>query len=300
MRQALLIVVRSFGPSIVHWRDVITEREYMGVGLRESIPYYVINAAVFAFINWMNGEAATGFVSGADHVAPGCTLTLRQWRLTLFLVLFSFEAALLLNPTRLLPIPRFQQIAFLHQLFISLTLAGRQLFPLLPHLGLVPALGTKFGHRSEQETRNDLEELREAVVNLQRVAYATKLEATRAVGEELAPFRPAERPSAATLRQAAEAACAARGQPKPPADAIIIREPSAGEQAWMSAFTEELVRRRTLLDAIAQQQQRPQQQLPAAGAIVGLDGKALPMPPTQATHTQAQKQPATGAPQEAR
>ncbi|CEH13695.1 Molecular chaperone (DnaJ superfamily) [Ceraceosorus bombacis] len=222
-----------FGPSVIAWEKLYTVREHMGQGFQEALPYYVLQPAILSFINWLNGDGFIDF-----------------WRATLFMLMASSELYLCALPerpallVRLLPnTTQAEVVSFMHELFLSVMLASKQIAPLIPKLGIIPSNIPRYGKRTNEETQRDLQELDSVMVRLAQLAEVTRGESQRGVAASLEPLRPSQRPSAQTLQQAAQEAAKA-GAPPRPKGAFLIREPSQVEQTWMHLFAREVFRKR--------------------------------------------------------
>lgn len=75
-------------------------------------------------------------------------------------------------------------ISLLHSFFVSATLAGRQLLPLIPHLGLVPAFAPAYGDRTKAELEGDIANIQQAVNQIEQLAREAKSEALEAMQTE--------------------------------------------------------------------------------------------------------------------
>lgn len=75
-------------------------------------------------------------------------------------------------------------IQFLHAFFLSATLASRQLLPLIPHLGLVPAFAPSYGDRTKAELESDIANIQQAIGQVEHLARETKGEALKAMQDE--------------------------------------------------------------------------------------------------------------------
>lgn len=114
-----------FGIAVLDWRGALTVREYMVVGLRESLLFWLVNSAIFAVLSWLNG---------AGKAASPWS----YWHLTLLASLASLELYLITTPTRPRLVRRFlprhtsgDVVAVLRQTYTSTIMAMRQILPLL-------------------------------------------------------------------------------------------------------------------------------------------------------------------------
>ncbi|WWC66262.1 uncharacterized protein I206_100163 [Kwoniella pini CBS 10737] len=115
-----------FGPQIIDWKAA-SIREYIITGLNHSVGFYIISGAIMLALSLL-GKAREG----------------SYWRHTLFCLLLLSELHLILSSTSSLPLfssipkvidkifpilsaPQFIQIAFLHRIFTTISIAINQL-----------------------------------------------------------------------------------------------------------------------------------------------------------------------------
>ncbi|WWC58733.1 uncharacterized protein I303_101277 [Kwoniella dejecticola CBS 10117] len=115
-----------FGPQILDWKAA-SMREYIITGLNHSIGFYIVSGGIMLLLSLL-GKAREG----------------SYWRHTFFCVLLLSELTLILSPTSSFPISHrfarmfhkvfpilgaapFMQIAFLHRLFTTISIAINQL-----------------------------------------------------------------------------------------------------------------------------------------------------------------------------
>lgn len=117
------LALYSFGLKVLDWKDALTYREHMVIGLREAIAFYIVNPAIFIFISWLHGDKT--FWS--------------FWHLSCLLTMASLELSLVTAPVRPLWMQRLlprhtvhEVVLLLHQMYTSSTMAARQLLPYMP------------------------------------------------------------------------------------------------------------------------------------------------------------------------
>ncbi|RUS33533.1 hypothetical protein BC938DRAFT_471217 [Jimgerdemannia flammicorona] len=148
----------KFGPAVEDWQHVLTLRDYMLHGLSGAVSFYLGTGLILVVFNIL-GKGQFG----------------KFWRLVVFFALACLEFSMLVSPTPfilsgwLYPYrTTYQQIALLHQLFITVSIALSQVGPVL------------FPSESQ-----DIRPMIEQVELLSHIAAAESLQLTR---EAFAPF----------------------------------------------------------------------------------------------------------------
>lgn len=115
-----------FGISVLDWKDALSYREHMVIGLRETFAFYIINPIIFAVISWLHKDGSP----------------FALWHFSLLFAFFSSELYLITSPERpalvqaLLPKHTTHDLVLLfHQMYTALIMAARQVFPLLSSVG---------------------------------------------------------------------------------------------------------------------------------------------------------------------
>jgi len=112
--------------------DFPTEREYLYRGIAWGVlPSYTVTFIALQVWGLFGRGGQVKYVNSLYVTVSNLTL---QWRYLLFLTLFVFELYIITNPSARIPrlqdLPRFQFLAILHKVSLSLTLSLEHLAPL--------------------------------------------------------------------------------------------------------------------------------------------------------------------------
>lgn len=184
----------SFGIGVLDWRDALSYREHMVVGLRDSLIFYSVNAIIYTLVSWFQKDRSP----------------FSFWHITLLFFLISCEVLLITRPLRpsvlqiLLPGHTQRDVVLLfHQLYTSATMAVRQLLPFLP------AMVTSVQPSGPQTLQDASTILRSVATELNKLsvnAAAMRLSSDCALASDIKPFARQARLGPATITQAAEQA----------------------------------------------------------------------------------------------
>lgn len=185
---------------MLDWKDALSYREHMTIGLRETVSFYLLNYLVVAVISWFHKD----------------WLPFSFWHLAFLLALISVELRLLTAPTR--PwlfhtlFPRHTQrdiVLLLHQSYTSLTMAARQLIPYLSVFSDSPQQGP----RTLQDAQKILQSLEKEVKRLHNTSITMCYSSDRALAADIRPLQANPQNGLATLTQTAQATAQITEQP---------------------------------------------------------------------------------------
>ncbi|CAO1636020.1 unnamed protein product [Sympodiomycopsis kandeliae] len=182
-----------FGMSVLTWKDAQSYREHVVVGLRQSIMFYIVNPLIFIIISWFQKDGSSSSF----------------WHFSLVFFLVSSELYMITAPDRpqllktLLPGHTVNEVILLyHQMYMSLTMAARQLYPLL-----APAVGELSTEpRNFKEAQAHIERMTGQMEQIGVLSGGLNAATQRAYIHDLEPLRPQALSTAATLPIAAQTA----------------------------------------------------------------------------------------------
>lgn len=190
---------------MLDWKDALSYREHMVIGLRDTLAFYIINPIIFAIISWVNKDSSP----------------FALWHFSLLFAFFSCELYLVATPERpellrmLLPHHTVHDMVLLfHQMYTSLVMASRQIFPLLAS---VSGNSVPQEPRTLQEAKVVIEQLANQMDQLGVLASGMTLASSQALAGDLMPLRSASVSKASTLPEAAEAIAAKNANQSPSA-----------------------------------------------------------------------------------
>ncbi|PWN31080.1 hypothetical protein BDZ90DRAFT_33370 [Jaminaea rosea] len=194
-----------FGIAVLDWRGALTVREYMVIGLRESLLWWVVNSAIFAVLSWLNG---LGGAAAGRAASPWS-----YWHLALLASLASAELFLVTAPARppllrqLLPRHTVGDlVAVLRQTYTSTIMAMRQILPLLgdvsPGVGEIKTLAE--AHKFIEALAGEMDKLGVGALQMREQSDAVlraEMEPFHALGHVEATSSSSASGGGATLRQ---------------------------------------------------------------------------------------------------
>ncbi|CAO1621439.1 unnamed protein product [Parajaminaea phylloscopi] len=166
-----------FGIAVLDWKDALSYREHMVIGVRDSVVFYVANYLVLGVIAWFHKDSSP----------------LSFWHITLLLALVSAEMKLLISPSRpwLLQtlLPHYTQrdvVVLFHQMYTSCTMAARQV---LPYLSSSVSGGPTPTAATPEDAQRIVSSLTREVEKLQTSITALRLSTERTLASDIRPLQ---------------------------------------------------------------------------------------------------------------